>query len=160
MSELKIEDLITEGDSKEIIKNRFWDKVDIDSINSENDCWNWIGPTGGSKPYGCFSVGSKNRRAHRISYLIYIGPIPNKLHVLHSCDNISCINPKHLFLGTQKDNMNDKMNKGRHKTNGYENKTKCKRGHLFDEYNTIFRSDGSRKCRECNRLFLQERNGL
>lgn len=51
--------------------------------------------------------------AHRVSWELFRGPIPNKLFVLHKCDNKNCINPDHLFLGTAKDNIHDCIRKGR-----------------------------------------------
>lgn len=56
----------------------------------------------------------KRHLAHRFSWIIYFGSIPNGLHVLHHCDIPKCVNPEHLFLGTQSDNMNDMHSKGRH----------------------------------------------
>lgn len=68
--------------------------------------------------YSNLSLGGrfgKKWRAHRLVYSIYVEPIPEGLLVLHSCDNRRCINPKHLFLGTEKDNTQDMMAKGRNK---------------------------------------------
>lgn len=65
--------------------------------------------------YGLMSLGTKSQgtgSAHRVAYKLYKGE-PGKLHVLHSCDNRLCVNPDHLFLGTCKDNMQDKVAKGR-----------------------------------------------
>ena len=81
-------------------------------------CWDWQGANNG-KGYGCLRVDGKRVLAHRYSYEAHIGPIPrlkNSYHgvcVLHKCDNPSCVNPDHLFLGTHNDNMQDKMSKGR-----------------------------------------------
>lgn len=65
--------------------------------------------------YGYGSLGFRGRslRAHRLSYETYVGPIPNGLLVCHSCDTPACINPKHLFLGTDKENTRDSLRKGR-----------------------------------------------
>jgi hypothetical protein len=84
--------------------NRFWLLVDV---GSPNECWNWEGSS--TKGYGNFE-GSK---AHRISYKLQHGEFDPKLDVLHKCDNPSCVNPKHLFLGSHIQNMQDMVNKGR-----------------------------------------------
>lgn len=73
-------------------------------------CWVWIGATN-SGGYG--SYGKRN--AHRASYELYNGPIPDGAHVCHSCDNRLCVRPDHLWLGTSKQNMQDCKNKGRMK---------------------------------------------
>ena len=65
------------------------------------------------KLYGVFCWQSKNVKAHRASWEIYRGPIPTGMHVLHICDMPCCVNPDHLFLGTHKDNMDDRQKKGR-----------------------------------------------
>lgn len=78
----------------------------------ENDCWEWTGwchPRG----YGKLSVEGRTEAAHRVSWAIHFGEDPGKLHVLHKCDNPSCVNPAHLFLGTDLDNNQDMIAKGR-----------------------------------------------
>jgi hypothetical protein len=91
------------------IDERFFEKV-IPEPNS--GCWLWDGAcfvTG----YGKFKKGGIDGYAHRFSYELHFGQIKNGLHVLHTCDNPSCVNPEHLFLGTQADNNWDSMKKGR-----------------------------------------------
>lgn len=64
--------------------------------------------------YGALNVGGENTRAHRLSWEINVGPIPEGKYVLHRCDTPACVNPAHLFLGTHADNMHDMWAKGRH----------------------------------------------
>ena len=76
------------------------------------DCIIWTGsktPTG----YGRLCYQGKNLSAHRASYVVYKGKIKDSLHVLHTCDNPSCINPDHLYTGTHQDNMRDREDRGR-----------------------------------------------
>jgi len=87
-------------------------------IDPETNCWNWIGGTRIKKwGYGGFKVKGFNWLAHRFSYYAYKGD-PGKLLVCHKCDNPKCVNPEHLFLGTQKDNVDDMMSKDRHGSGG------------------------------------------
>ena len=94
-------------------------------IDSDTGCWVWQGAKKGKyMQYGHLTVGSRtdgSRRtmsAHRYSYEIYNGKIPNGLFVLHKCDNPPCVNPDHLFLGTHQDNVDDREKKGRNNTSG------------------------------------------
>lgn len=79
---------------------------------TETGCWIWTGSLN-KTGYGQFGVGGKAVLAHRMSYELFKGPIPKGMHILHSCDNPSCVNPDHLFLGTHQDNMDDKVAKNR-----------------------------------------------
>ncbi len=91
----------------------------------DTDCWNWnAGKTG--KGYGQFKLKGKYVQAHRFSYLYYVGEYPEYLHVLHTCDNPLCVNPDHLFLGTNTSNMQDKVLKSRcnHKSGEKHHKAK------------------------------------
>ena len=95
---------------------RFWSKVD----KHERGCWLWTGALLGQNAYGSFSMSrglprgqQAPRYAHRISWELAHGPIPPGQMVLHACDVPHCVNPAHLFLGTQKHNMADAAAKGR-----------------------------------------------
>lgn len=80
-------------------------------------CWLWT-HSETSTEYGQFSVNNKPKAAHRVSYELYIGPIPKGLWVLHKCDTPLCVNPSHLFLGTHQDNDRDREVKGRGRNGG------------------------------------------
>lgn len=80
-----------------------------------NGCWDWTGARFINGGYGAVNWGGKHIKTHRVSYEMFNGPIPDGLHVCHKCDRPVCVNPKHLFLGTPKDNMRDCIKKGRAK---------------------------------------------
>lgn len=86
---------------------RFWPKV-----RKTETCWLWTRQKN-NRGYGCFSVHHRLFYAHRFSWTLAHGPIPQGLSVLHRCDTPACVNPEHLFLGTQKDNMQDCLRKQR-----------------------------------------------
>lgn len=96
-------------------------------------CWEWNGWKDKNAQYGRFRIGPDVLLAHRVSFALNNGgTVPNKLDVLHSCDNPSCVRASHLFLGTHLDNMRDAARKGRLATgikNGQGRKVFCKRGH-------------------------------
>jgi hypothetical protein len=82
----------------------------------ESGCWIWIGNK--RHGYGLYWHEGKTQSAHRVSYEVFVGPIPKGLHLLHSCDNPSCINPSHLRPGTVKENMADREARGRRDVRG------------------------------------------
>jgi len=86
---------------------RFWSYV-----TKTRDCWNWNGGLF-SNGYGQFRVGTKKVKAHRFSWIINGGFLPDKYILLHKCDNSRCVRPDHLFLGTHRDNSFDRDRKGR-----------------------------------------------
>ena len=91
-------------------RERFWKHVDK---LSDDECWNWVGHKN-EKGYGMISYdGKTSSKAHRVMWEREYGKIPDGLHVLHICDNPSCVNPNHLRLGTHQDNMIDMTVKGR-----------------------------------------------
>jgi len=98
------------------LADRFWEKVDK---QGPDECWEWIGGKH-NKGYGQIQAYSRLDKAHRVSWMINNGPIPENMCVLHHCDNPSCVNPAHLWLGTNADNVRDKMEKGREAHNGGE----------------------------------------
>lgn len=89
--------------------HRFWSRV---KIGKPDECWPWDKP-GHNFGYGSARANGKNDVCHRISYKDCVGPIPKGLVVRHACDNPICCNPNHLDLGTQKDNMDDALIRGR-----------------------------------------------
>jgi len=80
--------------------------------NEQTQCWEWQGKLF-VNGYGRFYLGDKELRAHRYSYERHVGPIPEGLMILHSCDNRKCVNPSHLRPGTAKENMADAISRGR-----------------------------------------------
>lgn len=108
------------GPSGLSVIERFWANVDK---SDESSCWLWKGPLN-NKGYGMFNVkweGAdtskwKSFLAHRFSWLLERGPIIDDICILHHCDTPPCINPWHLFDGTQADNALDKVSKGRQRS--------------------------------------------
>lgn len=93
------------------MKGSLFDRF-VDKVLVGDDCWGWLGRRN-QLGYGRISVNGTLTQAHRVSWGLFRGPIPDGMCVCHSCDNRGCVKPGHLFLGTQKDNMRDCMAKGR-----------------------------------------------
>jgi hypothetical protein len=95
------------------LQNRFWVKV---VANAPDVCWPWTGALT-HNGYGKFSIGPRGAqrvvRSHRLVWEMVYGNVPNGMQVLHRCDNRRCCNPEHLFLGTNLDNVADKLAKNR-----------------------------------------------
>ena len=102
------------------LEQRFWEKVDK---RGKYECWEW--QAGKSKKgYGYVQNNRKRGKllsAHRVSWELHNGKIPKGMLICHHCDNPPCVNPNHLFLGTQKDNIRDAVKKGRKKYIGEGN---------------------------------------
>jgi hypothetical protein len=94
------------------LKERLLKKIKVNQIT---DCWEWQAAVN-NIGYGFIRDKTKMRTAHRVSYEQHIGPIPSGKNVCHTCDNPKCVNPDHLWVGTVKDNMQDKVRKGRNGT--------------------------------------------
>lgn len=123
------------------LPERFWAKVQA----RDTGCWEWTAMTvqGG---YGRYIHKGRKHLVHRVAHELLIGPIPDGLLVLHNCDNPPCCNPAHLRAGTAKDNMQDRLERGR---NPQVNKTHCKHGHPLSGENLYTAPDGERGCRTC-----------
>ena len=124
----------------------FWSRVDI---KGPDDCWEWTGNRT-SKNYGKLPFHWEGRSASRYSYYLNIDPdFDRSMFVCHHCDNPPCVNPKHLFLDTQKGNMQDMAKKGRSRG---QKVTHCPQGHEYTKENTYVRkSTGKRLCLTCKR---------
>lgn len=120
---------------------RFWSKV----IAMPSGCWEWQA-TKTRGGYGQFNLSSKRFQAHRFSYELLIGPIPDGLTIDHLCRNPACVNPAHLEPVTLAENER--------RAAGL--KTHCPHGHLYDLSNTYHTRYGTRACKECHRRACRE----
>lgn len=115
------------------------------------ECREWTGDRDRSG-YGRLDVNKKRQRASRVAWSLANGAqIPDGMLVCHKCDNPPCINPAHLFIGTQSDNIKDAAAKRRLQQFNRPPATHCRMGHEFSPENTIPRNEGKRKrrCRIC-----------
>lgn len=109
--------------------DRFWKKV-----SKTDHCWIWTGWCNPQYGHGQFRYEGKLLGAHVFSYMLHNNVEKPKLFVRHTCDNPPCVNPSHLLLGTHGDNMQDMVDRGRHKTHGVK---ECKRGHPLEYWNLL-----------------------
>lgn len=101
---------------EEGVFDRWADKVLVDG-----GCWTWLGAKD-RDGYGQFRYTPKFQgKAHRFAYEVFRGPITKGLSVLHTCDNPSCVNPSHLYVGTNSDNMQDRSRRDRYDQRGFRN---------------------------------------
>lgn len=133
-------------------------------INKTETCWLWTATARSPMGHGGFYFKRKTLQAHRFAYEIWNGKIPDGLLVCHKCDNPPCVNPDHLFLGTHRDNTEDRINKGRilynwsgfkkypsHTKRKRKQKEICIRGHNF-RANEKFLPGGQRYCSICRKI--------
>jgi hypothetical protein len=131
--------------------------IDRIQLDEQTGCWNWRGART-LKGYGQASFMGIKTTAHRLSaYLWLRHPLKDKKLILHKCDNPSCFNPKHLFIGTYLENSLDMVRKGRHYKGDLNlNKTHCPKGHLYAGENlAVIKRSGTqrtyRRCMTCRR---------
>jgi hypothetical protein len=121
-------------------------------------CHFWIGSVGGG--YGLVRYWKDGRRrrarATRMAWEFVHGVIPDGMCVCHRCDTPACVNTDHMFLGSNYDNVLDKVLKGRQHASPKRLQEQCKAGHEFDEANTYITSRGMRQCKRCRARRLRE----
>lgn len=120
------------------VTDRFLDKV---YAEPNTGCWLWASSCD-EHGYGRFSYRGKNRKAHRIAYRLFVGPIRGTC-VLHRCDNPACVNPHHLWRGTQEDNIADMDAKGRRAKGAANGRAKLSRSAVLDIYARAHRDDAN-----------------
>lgn len=113
-------------------------------LKEDGGCWLWTGLTD-IRGYGLFHVDRMSRRAHRVSYETYVGPIPHGMTIDHLCRVVACVNPEHLEPITRSENTRRSNNIFMQNAR----KTHCVRGHEFTDENTYRTRRGYRGCMEC-----------
>lgn len=129
---------------------------------NNNDCWIWLGGPRNRAGYGSFKP-SKSSPTAVSSRWFYEWTRGVRLRpdefCCHKCDNTKCINPSHIFIGSQKENIRDAIQKNRHNSNRNSDKTHCPRGHKFTPENTKWmKHKYGRQCVECARAWARQRH--
>lgn len=140
------------------IEKQFWGYV-----NKTETCWIWTGtigrPTVRGADHGAAYITNRRISAHRFSYELHNGPIPDGLFVLHHCDVPRCVNPAHLYVGTQRQNMHDAIRRKRFVLPPFvrlADKTHCAQGHPTAEWLGTSIS-GKTYCRRCRQIHNAKR---
>lgn len=128
---------------------RYKDKYKIDE---NTGCWEWTGYR--YHGYGILSVNRRPTKAHRFVYELLREKIPKNAILCHTCDNRSCVNPDHVYVGTYADNNRDiRERRGHH----FSVRTQCHRGHEYTPENTKYKKEGgARICVQCFRDYQRE----
>lgn len=124
----------------------------FENVIKTDDCWLWIGSKA-STGYGDFRSNNVRYKAHRYSYLIHYGKLPNKF-ICHKCNNPLCVNPSHLYAGDALNNVSDMIKAGRQNN---QVKTHCPNGHEYTPDNTYIHKNGSRRCKSCAKLYSKNK---
>lgn len=133
------------------LEERLRSRYQVDDVTS---CWNWTGAISAGK-YGSLYSNGRMQKAHRLSYELSCGSIPDGLDLDHLCRNTRCINPAHLEPVTRSENLRRSPIMDRH-----SHKTRCPNGHPYEGENLHVRTNGHRVCVTCRRAKNVYWNGI